>query len=106
MGETAGLGRTACWREGQGRAGWEGRGGRGGLQALPGIERSPKPLPHCSGGISVWPVLVAGSVRAGRPGEVAGREAPESVLLEPGASAGLDCFPVCPLMQNSCNSFI
>ena len=31
---------------------------------------------------------------------------PRVVLLEPGASAGLDCFPVCPLMQNSCNSFI
>ena len=43
------------------------------------------------------------SVQAGSGRWLGGRP-PESVLLEPGASAGLDCFAAHPLMQNSCNS--
>ena len=110
IGETSGRGTTACWRGGQGEpevgrggAGWAGRGRVAGRpcqasNAHPNHFHADLVASLCD------PCWSPGLSRQAGQGRWLGGRPPESVLLEPRrASAGLDCVPVCSLMQTSCN---
>ena len=88
----------------------EGRGGegRGGAAFRPcqALNTHPNHFHTDPAASLCGPCWSPGLSRQAGQGRWLGGRPPESVLLEPGASAGLDCFPVCPRMQNSCNSFI